>query len=731
MLNSKIKQFAQKPQKTKVPKTHQAKVTRIDPSGVVWVAIDGGAPETPCLTSSVATKPGDRVTVQIQDHRAAVTGNLSSPATDDTLATKAQKNAVNALEKAQGAEVVATRANRYADDAMGKAVEAKKIVDETSEKVDEAIEAADTASKKADEVNQLAQEANEAAASAEEAAGNALTTANEANDIATGAVARSIAAESAINSLNVRTRDGNGESLVRAYAGGVLAGRVGQEYCALVNAGDEDTDPSFDIVRTTWEEGEGTNTIFEFNPDTGEYEETQETVTKAIPVIHDTYASFGRKTVIGQAEEQHVEITDHNFEIKGFGGCAIGGADRRADGFSVTDIVRWSSSGSPNQADLYLVIIPNITVLFSGYYEDAGKVHPIAEQGQYFKVYLETLDTTSSSYVPKYDRTLIFDSTVGDNLSKLNFDSESKSVITIDYANLSNISPDTVRYPDNSGTNRIVAEFITNEPVPSYRFGNPYELNDNFYSSGYCSFSEGNNILATGTCSHAEGWGCAAWGECTHVEGYYCDVHGFCSHVEGCQNTIGPNAYYSHVEGRSNKISGYVYNAHVEGEGNYASHSGAHVEGSHNASSCYDQHVIGRFNRDKSDAVFVIGNGQSNDSRSNAFTVDWNGNTAISGDLSYSSGSEIVSLRAQIASLKAEIQTLRDSISPIRIVADAGFFQGALYKNEQTGAPLNIGITILDSELSNGYVIGADDSGLTLFKRVNGVQTYIGRAVVH
>ena len=59
----------------------------------------------------------------------------------------------------------------------------------------------------------------------------------------------------------------------------------------------------------------------------------------------------------------------------------------------------------------------------------------------------------------------------------------------------------------------------------------------------------------------------------------------------------------------------------------------SHVEGLGNISTGNYQHVQGKFNVADSTKAFIIGNGTADNSRSNALTVDWSGNTTIAGDL--------------------------------------------------------------------------------------------------
>lgn len=59
------------------------KGTTVEYNGKTYVKIDGSELLTP-VNATAATKPGDRVTVNIQDHTATITGNLTSPSASDS-----------------------------------------------------------------------------------------------------------------------------------------------------------------------------------------------------------------------------------------------------------------------------------------------------------------------------------------------------------------------------------------------------------------------------------------------------------------------------------------------------------------------------------------------------------------------------------------------------------------------------------------------------------------------
>lgn len=139
----------------------------------------------------------------------------------------------------------------------------------------------------------------------------------------------------------------------------------------------------------------------------------------------------------------------------------------------------------------------------------------------------------------------------------------------------------------------------------------------------------------------------------SHIEGNgntYGGIDGSSDHIEGDHNTINDSTYVSHIEGFSNTIapssgntgSGST-NSHIEGSYNVIDTLNntvvsTHIGGFGNITNASCQTVIGRYNLKDNDKAFIIGNGvDSSDGvdysvfddeakRSNAFTVDWNGN---------------------------------------------------------------------------------------------------------
>lgn len=73
--------------------------------------------------------------------------------------------------------------------------------------------------------------------------------------------------------------------------------------------------------------------------------------------------------------------------------------------------------------------------------------------------------------------------------------------------------------------------------------------------------------------------------------------------------------------------------SHVEGYSTIASGENSHAEGYYTKASGQQQHVQGKYNIVDTSYAHIVGNGSSETSRSNAHTLDWNGNAWYAGKL--------------------------------------------------------------------------------------------------
>ena len=162
----------------------QSEVLKVQ-DNIVWVKIPGGVDETP-VARTVDAKPGDTVQVRVENGRAWIAGNYTSPATDDTRANTAYIRAESADEKAV--------------EAINNATIAKIAADKAVEDADRAYDAAESAEASAQQAEADATAANVAATQARADASAAHTAADNAQASADEALGSAIAANIASNS---------------------------------------------------------------------------------------------------------------------------------------------------------------------------------------------------------------------------------------------------------------------------------------------------------------------------------------------------------------------------------------------------------------------------------------------------------------------------------------------------------------------------------------------------
>ena len=156
-------------------------------------------------------------------------------------------------------------------------------------------------------------------------------------------------------------------------------------------------------------------------------------------------------------------------------------------------------------------------------------------------------------------------------------------------------------------------------------------------ADGMYSHAEGAYTTANGQSSHAEGERTEAKGFFSHTEGVGTKAEGEASHAEGAYTTA--NGKHSHSEGYTTKVNGWY--SHAEGYLTEVNGGYSHAEGASTIATGYYQHVQGKYNiEDKSNKyAHIVGNG-NNSNRSNAHTIDWDGNGAFAGSVSSTTGAD-------------------------------------------------------------------------------------------
>lgn len=272
---------------------------------------------------------------------------------------------------------------------------------------------------------------------------------------------------------------------------------------------------------------------------------------------------------------------------------------------------------------------------------------------------------------------------------------------------------------------------------------------------GQGSHVEGADTLAVQQYAHAEGWGSHAVGQAAHAEGNATKAYNNNSHSEGFESEAGvsggnnqaPHAegYQTKSTGRGSHSEGYKTVAsgdqsHAEGYETTASGSGSHAEGasttcsgsySHvegqgtTAASDY-QHIHGKYNilDNNNTYVTIIGNGSSTNSRSNAFTLDWNGNGIFAGKVTVGANpvnNMDVATKGYVDSVSDTkvTQTALDSLPSGRDIYEVLFSNSASNDTETAGVNKTMGLTFSPrsrtlTTLTNDYVSSIHPSGFTV-----------------
>ena len=235
---------------------------------------------------------------------------------------------------------------------------------------------------------------------------------------------------------------------------------------------------------------------------------------------------------------------------------------------------------------------------------------------------------------------------------------------------------------------------------------------------GVSSTALGRDILATGAQSHAEGWSTEATGAQAHAEGYATHATGKQAHAEG--NMSFATGDSSHAEGAVTSASGGNSHAegamthanaaqsHAEGYGTNANGRASHTEGLSTTASHRSQHVSGEYNvadsstnaaTERGNYAEIIGNGTGSSAKSNARTLDWDGNERLMGDLyvgcdADSSGGE---------SLTGIVSGAIDSVGIKQTTEYPEGIKIATFEDAADGAPMALTVGVEPLQDLHGY----------------------------
>ena len=175
-----------------------------------------------------------------------------------------------------------------------------------------------------------------------------------------------------------------------------------------------------------------------------------------------------------------------------------------------------------------------------------------------------------------------------------------------------NIGSGSSVQPDWNQTDATASDYIKNKPTINVIGAKGTGLYSEIFN--YPS-NHMNKNTASGEASHAEGKGTKASGNYSHAEGMETNAEGYQSHSEGFKTTAKGD------------------HSHAEGSLTSATKAAAHAEGMHTLASSSYQHTQGKYNIEDAAEKYahIVGNGASETKRSNAHTLDWNGNAWYAG----------------------------------------------------------------------------------------------------
>ena len=228
--------------------------------------------------------------------------------------------------------------------------------------------------------------------------------------------------------------------------------------------------------------------------------------------------------------------------------------------------------------------------------------------------------------------------------------------------------------PADGSLLEVVYEPYTTSELKAFTYGSRAADSE----IGFLSYAEGTEVISSGNSSHAEGYKNESASTGSHAEGQHSKAYSPGSHSEGVQTTAGSldHIYYGphaegyhtlairdgshaegcetearfrgcHAEGGNTLATGYY--SHAEGKNTSATSDYSHSQNKGTIANMYSQTALGQYNvadTEPSSSIrtgfstlngnyaVIIGNGTADDARSNALTVDWNGDVEASGSMS-------------------------------------------------------------------------------------------------
>lgn len=631
MNNNAIEQFinAVKEPEYETNTTYSAIVSRVDSEGVVWVNLAGSEKETPTASTAADVKTGDVVTVQWRNNKLYIAGNYSNPSAGVTRVVYVERQA--------------EKAKNTANKAVAKAGEAVTQASEAKENASEAVIKAN-GSVASDTIHYLATSASSGVTINTQGWTTTIQTIDSQKRYLWTYHTYTKAGGAVVNTQPVIIgRYGQDGSDGQDGANGISVTAVQPQYALSTSTSTAPTS------------GWGNTLVYE----AGKYIWTRDAITysngntgystaiynsaltsacvnafSALQIAEGTNQYFWH-TETGTDTGAHItEIPKDDFidDPSNGGGNLLA----RSNGIAVRDGLAELAVFGADSSQIGQTGKSHVKIDYHSLQMVDGDTSPhvffhISDLRDKNNEYRYTEKFTGTGYTTRFS--LSYSAKRDKELSVTVSDGSGGNAY-LDSSNAYWLRFKTA--PTNGAT--ITVSYITNSYyTKAYTLGMRKNNSDigplstcfglNNVASGSRSFAEGWNTEATGDSSHSEGYGSKAYGLESHAEGDSSIASGNYSHAEG-DNSIASGSR-SHAEGSSTASGEY---AHSEGDETEARGSRSHAQNSNTIAGYSSQTVIGKYNKNQSDTAFEIGNGTSS-ARSNALTVDWDGNVEAAGEI--------------------------------------------------------------------------------------------------
>ena len=217
------------------------------------------------------------------------------------------------------------------------------------------------------------------------------------------------------------------------------------------------------------------------------------------------------------------------------------------------------------------------------------------------------------------------------------------------------------------GVYTIASEHATHAEGTGSNAGGPHAHAEGYYTlaDSFASHAEGRETMATGYGSHAEGWGTMATGDSSHAAGNYTVANQYGMYVFGDFNQVFDDMWFEVVNPITQTLSSTVefycsdeytfdtstgiftlVNPKLQtgvSIGKYCVSSSLNIDNLTSITKVISKAGVNKYNTldytrrskrtNRGDYVHIVGNGVSENTRSNAHTLDWSGNAWYSGDV--------------------------------------------------------------------------------------------------